>query len=61
MNYYSNVTDVNQIVQHIKGLGFDASLLEDDAEGHSVVELQVKNHSIFLKNSLPVTHLKQID
>lgn len=41
IKYDCNITNAEKIVSYIKDLGFDSSIIEDDAAGHAKVELQV--------------------
>lgn len=41
VNYYSSITNAATIVQDIVDIGFEAEIIEDNAKGHSVLELQV--------------------
>lgn len=45
VNYDKSVTNVVNIVQHITALGFQATVLEDNAQGFSVIELAVSEAS----------------
>ena len=49
VNYDKSVTNVVTIVKHITELGFQATVLEDNAQGFSIVELAV---SKFLHESI---------
>ena len=41
VNYDKTLTSVVEIVKHITDLGFQTSVIEDNAQGFSVVELAV--------------------
>lgn len=42
IKYDCNITNAEKIVSFIKDLGFDSSIIEDDAAGHAKVELQIE-------------------
>ena len=41
VNYDKSVTDIINVVKHVTDLGYQATVLEDNAEGFSVIELAV--------------------
>ena len=41
VNYDRTATSAVKITEHISSLGYQSSVLEDNAEGHSTVELKV--------------------
>lgn len=44
VNYDKTVTNVVEVVKHISDLGYQTSVLEDNAKGHSTIELAVSTN-----------------
>ena len=41
VNYDRSITNITNVVKHVTDLGYQTSILEDNAQGFSVIELAV--------------------